>query len=605
MARRDVAIGMAAWLLIGVAAMIGSFGSPLFLSDGYAYDRPPKYDGRELTPAEKEALYDAIDSIQTPPPDSITYTDAAGNQRKVSCFDLGYTLFSQVATGRVEAETKAKESTVNHVSDGPSTSGDEMNVDPVIIGEAISNPAVGQPWLQETLIHEGTHKTQTVAGANRDSLEIEALSAAMAYKLASGVAQNSTLYQWEDSVRRRHARNYFNWLDSWRVMNSVNEDTVIPPARPILWYIKNDPQGAGGDFFTSFRPDTSDTSSFHDWSFGVTRAADFMIIPDHYLLPPGHALAVVCGSVPAFGLGRVIGLDLFQGQVMATFSAHDFGPPTLPPMSFYSMTHSPGTPWYYLMDTLNQQIEVLRDSDLDSIPDEFIRVFAAAVWPPFAELSGRRGIEVADHPIWGRGICAYLQDRRESDVIDPYDSCLFLKDANGDQMADWCEMMSLYQFISFKPCIMDPPPWPGDVMVPVFATWNHTIQVWASDSTGEVLTELLGNVLMSGGVHAECALMRELEAGEFIIANDPDGDRRLSLATRVIDPVPRELTVSYDPEGFLVLRWESVPRADHYRVYSSANGVDFFDTGLAPGENEIALPLPPTPRQFYRVTAEK
>jgi hypothetical protein len=467
----------------------------------------------------------------------------------------------------------------------------------------MNNPAVGQPWLQETLVHEGTHKSQTVTGANRDSLEIEALSAAMAYKLASGVAQSSTLYQYEDSLRRRHQRNYLNWLDSWRVMQSLNEDT-IPTARPVLWYIKNDPSGAGGDCFTSFTPDTSDTSSFHDWSFGTTRAADFMIFPEHYLLAPHHALAVVCGSVPPLGLARVLGLDLYQGQVMGTLPIHDFGPPLLPPMSFYSMTRSPGTSWYYMMDTLNQRIHVLQDTDLDSVPDVYVRVFADAAWPPFAALTERRGIEVTDHPLWGRGICAYLQDRRDSDVIDPYDSCLFLKDANGDQMADWCEMLPLGQFLGLTPCV-ESTPWPGDLAVPVFATWNHTIQIWSTDSLGEIFVELLGTVLMSDGVHGDCALLRELEAGEFIIASDAADDNRLDLATRVIDPTPRELTVSYDEEGFLHLQWESVPGADHYRVYSSSNSEEFFDTGLAPTQCEIAMPVPPQARQFYRVTAEK
>ena len=92
---------------------------------------------------------------------------------------------------------------------------------------------MGGPWLQETLVHEGVHKWQTVAGANRDSLEIEALSVAMAYKLATGVAQNSTLYQWEDSLRRRHQRNLVIWQDLWRIMKSVNEDTIVT-ARPVL-----------------------------------------------------------------------------------------------------------------------------------------------------------------------------------------------------------------------------------------------------------------------------------------------------------------------------------------------------------------------------------
>jgi hypothetical protein len=577
-------------LLSGILAVICS-----------AYDKPPKYDGRTLTPAEKDAVGDAIWEIMTPPPDTITYNDQQGRPQKVSCSDLGQVLWNQLWSGRIEAETKATESTVNHVSDGPSTAGDQMNIDPRIIGEAISNPPAGQPWLQETLVHEGVHKWQTVAGANRDSLEIQALSVAMAYKLATGVAPNSTLYQWEDSLRRRHQRNYLNWQDQWRVMWSMNEDT-IPTARPILWYIKYDPQGS--DSFTSFSPDTSETSTFNDWSFGPTRAADFMIFSNHYLLPPGHDLAVICGSAPMLMMGRVLALDIFQGQVYGTIQMFDFGPPLWPPMSFYSMTHFPGTGQYYMMDTLNQQIEVLQDTNLDSVPDQFTSVFANAVWAGFAPLLNKRGIEVAEHPLWGGGICAYEKGKREEDVIDPDDSCLFLKDVNGDQIADWCEMMPLYQFISFKPCI-DESPWAGDMSVPLFATWNHTIQVWTSDSLGEVYGEFLGGVLMGAGVNEECALVRTLLAGEFVIAVDQVDGSQLSLATRVIDPAPQKVTLSVMTDGALRLAWASVPGADHYLIYASEDAELYFETGLVAEEPEIILPLPSLLRQYYYVTAEK
>ena len=215
------------------------------------------------------------------------------------------------------------------------------------------------------------------------------------------------------------------------------------------------------------------------------RAADFLIFSDHYSLPPGHDLAVICGSVPVMMIGRVLALDIFQGQVYGTLQTNDFGPPLLPPVSFYSMTHTPGTGWYYMMDTLNQQIDVLYDTNLDSVPDHFTSVFAKAAWPGFSPLLNKRGIEVVEHPVWGTGILAYDKGKREEDVIDPYDSCLFLKDVNGDQTADWCEMMPHYQFISFKPCIMEPWPWAGENSVPLFAPWNHAITVWTTDSLGE------------------------------------------------------------------------------------------------------------------------
>ena len=111
---------------------------------------------------------------------------------------------------------------------------------------------------------------------------------------------------------------------------------------------------------------------------------------------------------------------------------------------------------------------------------------------------------------------------------------------------------------------------------------------------------------MGNGVHEEeCLLLRPLEAGEYIIAADELDGNRLGLATRVMDPTPQKLALSYTTEGALRLGWQSVPGAEHYRIYASDDAEEYFDTGLRVEGTEILMAPPGEQRQFFYVTAEK
>ncbi|MBM3324858.1 MAG: T9SS type A sorting domain-containing protein, partial [Calditrichaeota bacterium] len=137
--------------------------------------------------------------------------------------------------------------------------------------------------------------------------------------------------------------------------------------------------------------------------------------------------------------------------------------------------------------------------------------------------------------------------------IDPYATYLFLPDANYDRVADTCKTVYAYEFIYFTPHIQVPLPVEGNQVVQLFATWMHNIQVWASDSLGENLSEMLGAAQMSDGVDAECALSRALVEGEFILPVDQTTGQRPRLATRVGRDVSTDETVSPLPAEFALL----------------------------------------------------
>ncbi len=78
-----------------------------------------------------------------------------------------------------------------------------------------------------------------------------------------------------------------------------------------------------------------------------------------------------------------------------------------------------------------------------------------------------------------------------------------------------------------------PLPIEGDQTVQLFATWNHTTEVWATDSQGQIFYELLGAAQMTEGVDAQCALNRHLVADEYILPIDVNTGERPWLATKV------------------------------------------------------------------------
>jgi hypothetical protein len=57
---------------------------------------PGECSGRPLTPEERATIQQAIDSIRTPPPSSITYSDAFGFSETVSCETIANALQKQL-----------------------------------------------------------------------------------------------------------------------------------------------------------------------------------------------------------------------------------------------------------------------------------------------------------------------------------------------------------------------------------------------------------------------------------------------------------------------------------------------------------------------------
>lgn len=554
-------------------------------------DKAAGFAGRKLEPEESTSVSDAITAIGTPPPASITFPDTNGVNRTVSCADLANLLRTQLNGGHIQVETlNTGVHGVTQNNSQPGTQDDEMNISDEMLG-------FGEPIdLQETLVHEAIHKNQTTH--DRDAGEMEAHGAELAYKDSCNVSSDSPFYK--DAKLK-----FLIHQASWELGNIFDRLWNIQGFSWGCSFIQFDTTGSGVDYLTTFPWDGSDWNEF---SLFPTRGSDMIVFEEHFMLPPGHSFALICGGEPGLGVGRLAGYELDGTEFMGQLLQYDFGPPQgLDPMFFYSMTRRMETDTtFYMLDTLGKRIYKMEDTFLeDHIPDEIVSTYADALWPGFEPLLDARGVDAADHPDLGFGIVLSHDGVHLPDHTFAHEERFFLPDSDGNDTADACFPIPRYEFLSFKPVIDEPLPWPGHETVQLYASWNHMIEVWSTDSVGQTLYEHLGTTIMTGGVNGECLLNRPLNEGEFVLPVDLSNGTQPYLATKIEALVPEELTIRLMEDGQLKLEWEAIPGIETYKVWGSIDSEIFEDeVATVTFENTVLVSMPPgVDMYFYRVTA--
>jgi hypothetical protein len=566
------------WYFLAIPVLIGA--TILLASQPKGWLLPPdqgiwftihgKYVGRPLWPEEIATIQRAIDSIRTPPPNSITYRDADNQIHMVSCSTITDDLQKQLNRGAIQAETLNAGIYGVTLQDGrETTEGDEMNIDPLLVYLALIDSTKSK-YLEAVLVHERTHKVQRTAGVMEAKLEIEAFNAALAYMDSLGLDTADAVYRHARELRRQFWREYAG-TDSLRWMQYELQEML-----GFYSFLQFDTTGTGPSYFTSFQLGDQD---WYEYSLGTTRPSDMIIYQDYFQLPAGHSLAIICGDEPSSGCARILTLDIYEGQVVAPYITRDFGPPAYPPMRFISMAEN-GAPLpqdrvFYMLDGLNEQIMALKDTDEDFIPDTIVSTFASPSWTDFESLEGMRGIDAVIYPFYG--FCLITNDVRSHLhwEMDPYpNQYRFLQrvsDFDGDNIADECRPAFLEEMVFFTPHFQVPLPVDGDQSVQIFGPWIQYVLVYATDSLGQNLIEQLGWTTMFG-VDEACALNRPLVEGEYIIPTLLSGERPL-LPTRVgrntgvdemVSPLPAEFVLHAPyPNPFnatTTLRFE-LPRA--------------------------------------------
>ncbi len=550
-------------------------------------------NGRPLLPDERQAVQNAIDNIKTPPPDSLS-VKVNNRDTTIACKDIADTLQKQLdRPGGIETEEGSradKAHATTKCDNKPSASGDQINISENVLGVVMANPARTR-YLEGILVHEFTHKIQDSATlANDPRSEKEAWYAQMMYwdsvEMDTGWPRDRA---WEECLEMWRQYEERETEESRRVH-------YIGPGQTHEYYIHFDTTGgAANDTLITYELGELVYNSF---PFGPTRVSDAMIFEDYFLLPPSHSLALVCGGEAPLFMGRLLTLDMYEGEVVTPLDTFDF-----PGRFLYAMTNNSNYTFYYLLDTLNQEIFTMQDIDGDSIPDLMASVYASAFWPGFEPLLNMRGVDAGIHPAYGEGLCVNHFDIHFGDLTNPYTDILFLPDYNADNIADECLLVPRCEFLTFTPVIQVPLPWIGENTVMLHATWDHDISVFLTDPLGEILYEELGMTHMSVGVDAECMLIRPLMAEEYMLALDLQTGTK-SQAVGVIDPTPQNVTINVFDPGTIWLRWEEVSGATSYNIYESDNPIDFpLEPTYTTITNDIPILSPIGEKLFYRVTA--
>ncbi|MBU0693006.1 hypothetical protein KKC97_06810 [bacterium] len=601
--RKPILSGVLLLLTVGLLLAVETGTTPYTPPDQVRFNNPP-FKGREMTLGEQLAVWKAIDSISTPPPDSIRWTDAAGSTKTVSCDSFADLLSEQMNSGRMETDVSGGgkdhgRSGVNHLSDGKATDKDQMNVDSSLLSWAAASDD-SLVYLEETLIHEATHKGQKVSEMTTDEEEIEALEAELAYKDSCGLDLTNWYYLEKFCLLFGHMLHH-------TITKPFGGSLLHYSMNGYLGFLRHNPNGDGVDYLVTNGPTGTAVNEYDLNLYGIRHAADMVTFDNHFMLPPDHCLAVTCGGDPLTGTASINLLSIYQGQFMNPVWDYQFGPAQgYDPMFFYCMTSWDPTGKWYVIDSTGHQILIMVDSQQsDGVPDEITGVYASASWPGFEPLLDMKSIQATEHPELGFGIFVSDRDKGETDVVYPYDDFFFLPDtpARSDS-ADSCVPVKQYEFLSFNPDIQYPLPWDGDEFVHVWGSWESDIQVWTSDSIITTGIEFLGLVHMTDTVDAVCGLSRPLVAGEFIYAYDATLDLNLRLATKVVDPTPTEVTINFDSnDGMLKVYYGNGLKNCHYELWSSDDCIEFYNTGLTSTDGHFEFPLPPQEKQFYQVRA--
>lgn len=525
-----------------------------------------------LAPSQRTAVQSAINAIGNAC-DSLTYTDSTGTQVTIATSQIKSVLQDQLNDGRIRVDSSLASSdyAVCHQDGNTTTDGDQMDLHPDV---ASGNDST---FLQEVLVHEYLHKTQ--ASSSRSADEVEAYSLELSYKDSVGVDSSN----WHRTEAVTNLAHFQGELDSGsssrsrRASNAVQRGAHIYQAVQYTdWegntfgILKHRPSGAGWDWELILG-----TPDF------IPR--DLMVIESDPTIP--EAILLVTGfDIP--GAIYAVRIDTITGE------AFDWWPTYIDTdiRDFLCMSRDPLYPDFtYLLDKASNQIIRLIDTDGDMIPDSFFDVFFEL--PP--ELADTQRMDWEFHPIYGTGLLLDDWDKLYSTVSRLDEPMIFAQDTDGDMYLDSFFDVFLMDFVNLTPLLFSEP-LPDDIVVEIYGSPHHPIEVWATTPEGDPL-EPLGFGMLPW-TQGPVELMRPLMPGEFIMPFDLFSGLWQGQPTMVGEPCipdPPVVTIEYEYDGLnrlIRLDWEPVECGEWYRVtFSRAYGPE--NTILITEETEAEFDL--------------
>ncbi len=453
-----------------------------------------------LSDAQKTNVENAIATIEfygNLNEGTFEYQDAAGNIHKINSKTIVAGLQKQLKDGRMKVNPNLKpgDYAVTTQDGKTSDSGDQIEFQPAVVNGGDST------FLEEVLVHEYLHKLQ--AGGTRAQEEIEAYSLEKDYKDKAGVAATNAHYkecvenlayfqaQTGGTGDKKKNRSSHIEVNGVHYQVTLGDPTTGTPSQ-LIYFTWGD-----ADFVTEI-----------DLTF---YAADIIAPTDNLLIISGadYLGDWLTGAIQHVDI--IDGVPFFNSPVM-TF-------PDLMPGFLHHIDYDLQLPTTYIcLDTEGQRVARLEhggDWQVDSFFDVSVQIDIPHQ-PVYR-------MEWATHldPAIGEGL---LLD----DVDQHYDTIRRLDEPI--TMFIGMDGFTHYGFFErdfreLTPVIQNPLPYPGNIMVNVFGTYTHELQIHEvinyDPVTGSFdLGVLLGATLLTEDNDELIPLTRPLVGGEYITVMD-------------------------------------------------------------------------------------
>jgi len=512
---RSSAASFRALLFVSVTLFLVS-GQPAAAKDSAAgyNSKAGGGKGQGFSGAEEQKIKDALDKIAG-------LTIAIKGGAEYSGADIAKDLRKMLRDGRMGKGVGADKDVYGATQrdDKETTDGDRMNIADHFIKDC-DNKNLGN-----TLVHEWLHTKQK--DKSKAEREAPAYQVGKAAYLLKGGANTDAPYK-DDSEQE----------DDFKKLIAAATPKLPDSNAPAHGSDKRR-SGCGHEYYMEQSP-----GRLYVWKNDV-RQDSVVALPNQVYfdminvhLPGGCDRLLVFGSNLTNPLNPVGTLTVVDADLGGFVGRSDSN---LPGFKYpFSVDRDTTTGQFYCLDAhfAGNGVWKLLDLNADGVPDVSLP-FAPHGFPG---VDSALALKWAVHPVYGGGLMLPDRDTRGSDEFAAGDSADFVFDSDLNGSADSNQRVAELELADFAPtitCLVQA----GMSRIEVMGVGGHQLQVFASDSTGAVVLEILSlTTIGATGVPEGFQLSRPLAAGEYIIAGDLTSFTQSAAATLVEVAVPAAST---------------------------------------------------------------
>ena len=187
---------------------------------------------------------------------------------------------------------------------------------------------------------------------------------------------------------------------------------------------------------------------------------------------------------------------------------------TIPHCIIPAAAHRPGDDVTYVFDTDQHEIRTYEDTDFDGVPDTWGPVYASATSYPFLFESGDLAIVEAT------GAIRFSEESIFGSISRLNTELHELMDTNNDYVADASTTFFHKDDTGYGP-VLNEQPEPGDTTVSGLGAVGHTIELWESNSAGDLIQLIDTDAVNYADNSVSFTVGAPLGLGDYVKLRDP------------------------------------------------------------------------------------